>query len=49
MMDSNQDADQIALSFKHLGISSLYPPKPILSNVSGYVLKGGITAGKKSI
>lgn len=36
--------DDIALSFNKLGISSLYPPKPILSNVSGYVVKGGITA-----
>jgi hypothetical protein len=40
------DAENIALSFSKLGISSLFPPEPILSNVSGYVVKGGITAGK---
>lgn len=41
---SRVNPDQIALSFKQLGISSLFPPKPILSNISGYVVKGGITA-----
>lgn len=38
--------DNIALCFKQLGISSLFPPQPILSNVSGFVVKGGITASK---
>ncbi len=38
--------EDIALSFKNLGISSLFPPKPLLCNVSGYVVKGGITASK---
>lgn len=38
------DPENIALSFKQLGVSSLFPPKSILSNVSGYVVKGGITA-----
>lgn len=34
----------IAASFRNIGISSTYPAKQILSNVSGYVVKGGITA-----
>ena len=38
--------DDIAMSFKNLSISSLVPPKPILSNISGFVKKGGITASK---
>lgn len=38
------DPSEIALSFKNLGISLLHPPTPILSNVSGYVKRGGITA-----
>jgi hypothetical protein len=42
-------ADDIALSFKDLGVSSLFPPQPILSNISGYVKKGGITAGELTI
>ena len=37
--------DDVALSFKDIGISSLVPPEPIISNVSGYVVRGGITAG----
>lgn len=40
------DSEKIALSFKNLGVSTLYPPEPILTNISGYVVKGGITAGK---
>jgi ABC-type multidrug transport system ATPase subunit len=36
--------DEIALSFNQVGISTLYPPQTIVSNVSGYVVKGGITA-----
>eukprot|EP01036_Dinobryon_divergens_P033941 gene33941-43849_t len=35
---------EVALSFKHIGIATIHPPDPILSNVSGYVAKGGITA-----
>ncbi len=38
------DPDDIALSFKHVGISTLIPPTPILSNISGFVKRGGITA-----
>ena len=34
----------IAASFRNIGISSTHPAKQILSNVSGYVVKGGITA-----
>ena len=34
----------IAASFKNIGISSTHPAKRILSNVSGYIVKGGITA-----
>jgi ABC-type multidrug transport system ATPase subunit len=34
----------IAASFKNIGISSTHPAKQILSNVSGYIVKGGITA-----
>ena len=44
--DINVLPDDVALSFKQLGISSLFPPQPILSNVSGFVKKGGITASK---
>lgn len=33
-----------AISFKDIGISSIHPAKQILSNVSGYVVRGGITA-----
>ena len=36
--------NNIALSFHDLGISSVSPTKAILQNVSGYVVKGGITA-----
>lgn len=38
--------DDVAMSFKQVGISTLFPPRPILSNVSGFVRKGGITASK---
>lgn len=41
--------ETIALSFKQLGVSSLFPPRPILSNVSGFVVKGGITASKRHV
>eukprot|EP01031_Cornospumella_fuschlensis_P036134 gene36134-43822_t len=43
-LEEGKGPRRVALSFKQLGISSLFPPKPILSNVSGYVLQGGITA-----
>eukprot|EP00599_Poterioochromonas_sp_BG-1_P003195 CAMPEP_0173133204 /NCGR_PEP_ID=MMETSP1105-20130129/595_1 /TAXON_ID=2985 /ORGANISM="Ochromonas sp., Strain BG-1" /LENGTH=1323 /DNA_ID=CAMNT_0014044843 /DNA_START=330 /DNA_END=4298 /DNA_ORIENTATION=+ len=36
--------DNIALSFNQVGVSSLYPPRPLLNSISGYVVKGGITA-----
>jgi len=42
---SDLESENIALSFKNLSVSSLYPPEPILTNISGYVVKGGITAG----
>jgi ABC-type multidrug transport system ATPase subunit len=35
---------EVALSFKKIGISCVHPSKQILSNVSGYVVRGGITA-----
>jgi len=35
----------IALSFKNVHVSSLNPSKTIINNISGYVVKGGITAG----
>lgn len=35
---------ETAVSFRDIGISSTRPVKQILSNVSGYVTKGGITA-----
>ena len=41
MFDNDID---IVASFKDIGISSLYPTKRIISNVSGYVVRGGITA-----
>lgn len=36
----------LAVSFRNLGVSTMFPPRPILNNVSGFVKKGGITAGK---
>lgn len=39
----------IALSFKDVHVSSLNPSKTIINNISGYVVKGGITAGNFSI
>lgn len=44
-MKESINVTDIALSFKNVGISSLFPPVPLLSNISGYVKKGGITAG----
>jgi hypothetical protein len=38
----------IALSFKDVHVSSLNPSKTIINNISGYVVKGGITAGNLS-
>ena len=35
----------IALSFRDLSVTSFSPPKSILNNISGYVVKGGMTAG----
>lgn len=40
--------DNIALTFNQVGVSSLYPPRPLLNSISGYVVKGGITASKCS-
>lgn len=34
----------LAVSFRNLGVSTIFPPRPILNNVSGFVKKGGITA-----
>lgn len=34
----------LAVSFRNLGVSTLFPPRPILNNISGFVKKGGITA-----
>ena len=39
-----QNVEDIALSFHDLSIATSYPPATILSNVSGFVTKGGITA-----
>jgi len=39
------EGKQIALSFKDLSVSSLQSSKTILHNTSGYVVKGGMTAG----
>eukprot|EP00752_Nemacystus_decipiens_P016241 g14521.t1 len=36
--------DKIMLGFQNLSISSVDPPEHIVANVSGYVVKGGITA-----
>lgn len=38
------DSSDIGLAFKDFSVSSLIPPRPILSNISGFVKKGGITA-----
>lgn len=40
------DDSTVALSFRDLSVSSLLPAKNILNNVSGYVVRGGITAGE---
>jgi hypothetical protein len=37
--------DNIALGFRNLSVSTKNPVKALLFNVSGYVVKGGITAG----
>jgi hypothetical protein len=37
--------DDAVISFKNIGIATVRPLAPILSNVSGYVRRGGITAG----
>ena len=42
-MMSKRD-DDVVMSFKHIGISQLHPPLQILSNVSGYIKRGSITA-----
>lgn len=34
----------VALAFKHVSVSNLYPPKPLLRNISGFVVRGGVTA-----
>ena len=41
MFDHDND---IVASFRDIGISSISPTKQIISNVSGYVIRGGITA-----
>ena len=43
-----EEADEIrsiALSFKDIYVSNLSSSKTIINNISGYVVKGGITAG----
>lgn len=35
---------ELALSFRDLGVSTMFPPHPVLKNISGFVKKGGITA-----
>ena len=43
-----EEADEIrsiALSFKDIHVSNLSSSKTIINNISGYVVKGGITAG----
>ena len=35
--------DDSVLSFKHIGISHLHPPRQILSNVTGHVMRGNNT------
>ena len=39
-----EDFAAAAICFRNIGISSIHPAKQILSNVSGYVIRGGITA-----
>ena len=39
-----EDFAAAAICFRNIGISSIHPAKQILCNVSGYVIKGGITA-----
>lgn len=40
----SMDADKLGFAFNNISVSTLFPPKPILSNISGFVKKGGITA-----
>ena len=40
----SESTEDIALSFRNIGISSTHFLKQTLSNVSGYVVRGGITA-----
>lgn len=45
-MRSEADENRsIALSFKDIHVSSLNPSRNLINNISGYVVKGGITAG----
>lgn len=37
-------ADDLGFAFNNVSVSALFPPKPLLSNVSGFIKKGGITA-----
>jgi hypothetical protein len=39
------DDEDIVMAFKHIGIAQVNPPHLILSNVSGFIKRGGITAG----
>jgi hypothetical protein len=43
------EGKDIALSFEDVSISSLDEIDPIVSSVSGYVVKGGITASKCAV
>ena len=36
--------DDVVMSFRHIGISQVHPPQEILSNVSGYIKRGSVTA-----
>jgi ABC-type multidrug transport system ATPase subunit len=44
MSASDFQSTDLCLAFKNISVSNLVPPQPIISNVSGFVKKGGITA-----
>jgi hypothetical protein len=41
---ATDDVD-VVMAFKRIGIAQVNPPRLILSNVSGFIKRGGITAG----
>ena len=40
------ETTDVAFAFKDITVSSLIPPQPFVSNVSGFIQAGCVTAGK---